>query len=164
IRITLSHAVMGNCKSTKIGYDVFLNHRGPDAKRAVANLIFNDLKDKGFNVFLDEKSIQLGERIPETIEGAISKSSVHIAILTPNYAESPWCLNELCLMVNTGAPIIPVFYGIQPSDLRMKDEGGVYARALRMHQDVGKIDHETLEEWEKALQEVSYIKGLFFSG
>jgi len=37
-------------------------------------------------------------------------ASIHIAIFSPRYAESTWCLNELVLMLESRSTIIPVFY------------------------------------------------------
>ena len=145
-------------------YDVFLNHRGADVKESVASLIFHNLQNKGFRVFLDKKSIQVGENIPEAIEEAILSASVHLAIFSANYADSIWCLKELRLILQTGAPIIPVFYWVEPSELRMRDEESMYARAFQKHKHTGNFETHTLEGWKKALHQVSYIKGYIFRG
>ncbi|GLJ15140.1 hypothetical protein SUGI_0247710 [Cryptomeria japonica] len=147
---------------TSTGYDAFINHRGADVKESVGSLIFHNLQNKGFNVFFDKNSIQVGDSIPLSIEEAIQSACVHIVIFSPNYAESVWCLKELQLVLKTGAPIIPVFCGIRPSELRMKSEEGVYARAFHKHS--GMFESHLVEEWKKALSEVSYIKGYIFEG
>ncbi|GLJ15144.1 hypothetical protein SUGI_0247760 [Cryptomeria japonica] len=151
-----------SCLPTITKYDVFLNHRGADVKESVGSLIFHNLRNKGFNVFFDKNSIQVGDNIAESIEVAIQSACVHLLIFSPNYAESAWCLKELQLIVKTGAPIIPLFCGIQPSQLRMKEEEGVYARAFHKH--TGKFESHLLEEWKKVLCQVSYIKGYMFEG
>ncbi|GLJ17735.1 hypothetical protein SUGI_0309600 [Cryptomeria japonica] len=145
-------------------YDVFLNHRGADVKESVASLIFYNLQNKGFKVFLDKKSIQGGENIAEAIEEAIHSASVHLVIFSPNYAQSVWCLKELKLILETGAPIVPVFYGVKPSELRMREENSVYGEAFQRHKHTGNFEPHTLEEWKRALYEVSYIKGHIFTG
>ncbi|XP_057837026.2 probable 2' cyclic ADP-D-ribose synthase BdTIR [Cryptomeria japonica] len=71
----------------------------------------------------------LGDSFPSTIETAIRSAAVHIAILSKGYAESPWCLEELDLMLRSKAKIIPLFYGVKPSDLRYI-ERGVYGKAF----------------------------------
>ncbi|GLJ08129.1 hypothetical protein SUGI_0081790 [Cryptomeria japonica] len=150
--------------SKKIEYDAFVNHRGIDTKDTLASLIFHNLEKRGIKVFLDKYSIQVGDKIPETIEKAIASACVHVVILSANYAESEWCLTELCLILKTRAPIVPVFWGIEPSELLMEDKGGMYARAFKMHSDTGKIKPQILEEWKLALRELSDIKGLNFHG
>ncbi|GLJ08116.1 hypothetical protein SUGI_0081630 [Cryptomeria japonica] len=145
-------------------YDVFLNHRGADVKKTVASLIFHNLENKGLKVFFDKKSIQVGNSIPQSIEDAIYSASLHIVIMSANYAESTSCLKELNLILKTGAPIIPVFCGVEPSELRMKDKNSVYAPAFQKHKHSGKFEVDTVDEWRKALHEVSYIKGYIFRG
>lgn len=58
-----------------------------------------------------------GRNLPSQIKAAISIASVHIAIFYANYEQSRWCLDELDSMVETMAPIIPVFYKVKPHPL-----------------------------------------------
>lgn len=87
-------------------------------------------------MFLDKEEMQQGEELTSQIEAAIATASVHVAILSPAYAESKWCLDELVSMVNSGKPIIPVFYGIKPADLRRRTRAidGMFAKILRIVQ------------------------------
>ncbi|GLJ15146.1 hypothetical protein SUGI_0247780 [Cryptomeria japonica] len=110
--------------------------------------------------FFDKNSIQVGDNIPQSIEAAIQSASLHLVNFSPYYVESVWCLKELQLIVKTGTPINPGFCGIQPSELQMKEEESVYARAFRKH--TGKFESHLLEEWENVLCDVSYIKGFTF--
>ncbi|GLJ08120.1 hypothetical protein SUGI_0081660 [Cryptomeria japonica] len=85
-------------------YDVFLNHRGADVKKTVASLIFHNLENKGLKVFVDKKSIQVGNSIPQSIEDAIYSASLHIAIMSANYAEGAesdpqnWGSHHTCIL------------------------------------------------------------------
>jgi len=103
-------------------YDVFLNHRGPDVKKTFASDLYRRLKAHGLRVFLDQQELQKGEKLTCQIEGAIRAASVHIAIFSPNHAESKWCLDELLLMLESmrdkGYKILPVFFRVKPSELR----------------------------------------------
>ncbi|GLJ16694.1 hypothetical protein SUGI_0286790 [Cryptomeria japonica] len=83
-----------------------------DTKKTPSASIYDTLKPLGVEVFLDEAELELGDSIPSEIQEAMKSSFLHIAILSPRYAESPWCLAELSFMVNTGKPIIPVFYNV----------------------------------------------------
>ncbi|GLJ08127.1 hypothetical protein SUGI_0081760 [Cryptomeria japonica] len=140
-------------------YDVFLNHRGAYVKESIGSLIFYNLENKGLKVFFDKNSIQVGSKIRQSLEDAIYSASLHIVIIFANYAESSWCLKEFNLIFKTGAPIVPVFCGEEPSEIRMKDKDGMYARAFQKHRQSGNFESHTIEEWRKALDEVSYIKG-----
>eukprot|EP00253_Pinus_taeda_P030631 PITA_30631 len=151
-------------------YQVFLNHRGPDVKEGLATHIYNGLKKLGLSVFLDQPELQRGEELKPQIEGAIRTASVHVAIFSPNYAQSSWCLDELVLMreqmLKSGSTIIPVFYKVEPADLRHTRGGDrVYARHLaalgkkRTFDGQPRYDPNTIEEWRNALSAVADIVG-----
>jgi hypothetical protein len=154
-------------------YDVFINHRGPDCKKTLATDLYNRLRGYGLRVFLDQLELQEGDDLTAQIKGAILKASVHIAIFSENYAESNWCLDELLLMFQSTAKILPVFYiGVKPSDLRWArgEHKGVYARALRKlemkttfdsqtHQDRPRYHSDTIEKWRQALSDAADISG-----
>ncbi|GLJ31250.1 hypothetical protein SUGI_0626590 [Cryptomeria japonica] len=145
-------------------YDVFINHRGKDTKQFLASSLYDNLQNRGFRVFLDKSSLRVGQYVPEAITCAIRRAAVHIVILSPNYAESEWCLDELYLLIQTGAPIVPVFWKVRPSEDRMEDENGVYAKDFRKHKKAGKFSTETLEKWRNALRWVSLVEGFISEG
>lgn len=157
-------------------YDVFINHRGPDCKKPFATLLYNRLREYRLQVFLDQQELQEGEDLTSQIKGAIRKASVHIAIFSKNYAESKWCLDELGLMLQSEATILPVFFvGVKPSDLRWTGQDGVYARALRNLEEKTTFDIETqkekpryhsdtINEWRQALSVAADISGFEYKG
>eukprot|EP00253_Pinus_taeda_P001684 PITA_01684 len=148
-------------------YQVFLNHRGPDVKEGLATDIYNGLKKLGLSVFLDQPELQRGEKLKPQIEEAIRTASVHVAIFSPTYAQSRWCLDELVQMLESGSTIIPVFYKVEPADLRHTRGGdGVYARHLSeleakrtSDSQEPRYDPETIEKWRNALSAVADIVG-----
>jgi len=151
-------------------FDIFINHRGPDVKRTLATDLYNRLRQHELRVFLDQHELQEGDNITPQIKSAIRTASVHIAILSPGYADSQWCLDELVLMVESmsksRSTIIPVFYSVKPSDLRWtRGKKGVYARALCVLEEKKtfdgrpRYDSRTIEEWRNALSEAAEIKG-----
>lgn len=116
-------------------YDVFLNHRGPDVKKGLATQLYRSLEQRGLRVFLDAEELQQGDRMTSQIEGAIRTALVHVAIFSPTYAQSRWCLDELVMMFESGSTILPVFYDVNPRELRWtREENGVYARLLSIVQ------------------------------
>lgn len=150
-------------------YNVFINHRGPDTKKTLASHLHNRLKREGLTSFIDKDELLVGDHFPSQIENAIKTASVHVAIFSPRYAKSEWCLNELVLMLESGAQIIPVFYHVRPNDLRRKD--GKYAEDLRnlenmkthdpeTNQEKPVYDSTTIKKWKDALYRVSFITGL----
>ncbi|KAH9313271.1 hypothetical protein KI387_028306, partial [Taxus chinensis] len=75
--------------------------------------------------------------------------------------ESAWCLNELLQMLQSDhhAKLIPVFCGVQPSDLRYIDKG-IYAEAFQKHQHDGRVETQLVERWREFLNKASHISGL----
>ncbi|KAH9288819.1 hypothetical protein KI387_032936 [Taxus chinensis] len=138
-------------------FDVFINHRGPDVKQTLATQLYNSLRDLGIKAFLDSEEKELGDSFPSTIQTAIRSAAVHVAIFSKNYAHSPWCLAELVLMLQSPSKIIPVFYDVQPWELR-HIENGVYGEAFTVYEKKGR-HLDKLKEWKEALQSVSLITG-----
>lgn len=141
-----------------LDYDVFINHRGPDVKKTLASYLYHCLVARGLRVFLDTEEMQEGDSLTLQIEGAIRTAFIHIAIFSPKYAKSSWCLNELVKMLESGSKIIPIFHTVKPSELT--SENGKYAKQLRKLEE--KTDQEgkprydaaTIREWKTALSKV----------
>ncbi|XP_059064078.1 disease resistance protein RPV1 isoform X2 [Cryptomeria japonica] len=146
--------------SSGVKYDVFINHCGKDVKHTLASKIYNSLNATGLRVFLDKDELKQGDLIPTAIEEAMASASLHIAIFSEHYAQSPWCLAELAFMMETRTKIIPIFYHVEPSDLRWVDGGnGKYAKAFAEHGRKGRYTPEVLQRWKRALQVVSVRHG-----
>ena len=97
------------------------------------------------------------------IKRAIATVSVHIAIFSPRFAESKWCLEELVLMLESGTTIIPVYYHVKPSDLRIRTgngKDGVYGRALLDLVNNSRNESNSYTVWREALSCVADISGL----
>ncbi|GLJ33699.1 hypothetical protein SUGI_0677400 [Cryptomeria japonica] len=149
------------CESSTL-FDVFINHRGPDVKQTLAAQLYNSLTQLGIWTFLDSEEKELGTSFASIIDTAIRSAKVHIAIFSKRYAESPWCLDELVLMLESTAKIIPVFYEVEPWELR-RIEKGVYADAFSKHKEKGR-HLEKLNVWKEALQSLSFIAGEVIHG
>lgn len=158
---TIASASSSSCSASTshTSYDVFINHRGPDVKKLFARLLYRDLKSNGLQVFLDEPEMESGHYINSQIEAAIKVASVHIAIFSPTYAKSKWCLDELVLMLDSQGTILPVFYEVKPSDVRWPDKGA-YGDDLREHEKKNRHGLKRIEGWKDALSRVAAISGL----
>ncbi|GLJ57083.1 hypothetical protein SUGI_1293690 [Cryptomeria japonica] len=138
-------------------YDVFINHRGLDVKLTLATQLYNSLEQLGIRAFLNSQEKELENSFPSNVETAIRSAKVHIAIFSPRYAESPWCLAELLLMLESKAKIIPVYYKVKPSDLRYI-QSGHYHDAFFEYKEKGRYS-DKLDAWMKALQSLSFTAG-----
>jgi hypothetical protein len=134
-------------------YDVFINHRGVDTKHNVARLLYDRLEHlSGGRVrsFLDNQSMRPGDRLHESINEGIRQCRVAVAIFSPRYFDSDFCLHELANIVESRKLLIPIFYGIKPSELILPQE---------------VVDSQTftprdIERFRFALKEAKYTVGL----
>ncbi|KAK7832274.1 toll/interleukin-1 receptor-like protein [Quercus suber] len=99
--------------------DVFLNHRGIDTKRTIATLLYDYLSRFNLRPFLDNKTMKPGDKLFEKIDSAIHGCKVGVAMFSPNYCQSYFCLHELALIMETKKKVIPIFCDIKPSQLRV---------------------------------------------
>ena len=110
-------------------YDVLISYRSSDVKKTLASHLYHCLLAQyGLRVFLDTEELQKGDRIFSQIKRAIATTSFHIAIFSPKFVKSNWCLDELVLMLALGSIFIHVFYRVDPSKVIIPK--GCYAQAL----------------------------------
>lgn len=156
----MAHSNMAGPSSNKFfDYDVFLNHRGPDTKEQFLVPLVQKLQDAGIQrPFLDRREVHHGEDIFKAIEDALASARIHIAFFSRNYAQSTYCLSELHKMLDTGRPIITVFYDVRPEHVRRpRNIRGPYAEAFRIHEAREKPD--VVENWATALEKAAAIRG-----
>ncbi|PHT56058.1 hypothetical protein CQW23_04544 [Capsicum baccatum] len=130
--------------------DVFINHRGIDTKRNVAGLLYEHIRNNlGLRPFLDSKNMKPGDKLFHKIDPAIRHCKIGLAIFSPQYCDSYFCLHELSLMMESKKRIIPVFCDVKPSELAVKD----------LNVNFPNMD---LEKFNLALEEAKYTVGLTF--
>ncbi|KAL6657779.1 hypothetical protein ACP70R_005559 [Stipagrostis hirtigluma subsp. patula] len=137
-------------------YDVFINHRGADTKRNVARLLYDRLQQLtggGVRSFLDNMSMRPGDRLEERLAAAIRECRVGVAIFSPRYFESDFCLRELAALVEARKIIIPIFCDIKPSEL-------VLPQAVV---DSNAHAPGDIERFRFALREAKYTVGLAYN-
>ena len=139
-------------------YDVFLNFRGKDTRYGFVSNLFEALCREQINTFIDE-NLDRGEEVSLALLQTIAKSRILIVIFSENYADSPWCLDELVKITDCrklmGQIVLPVFYEINPTDVQ--ELTGRYGDALLKHKR--KFKDCTVERWGQALEETSEMSG-----
>ena len=60
-------------------------------------------------------------------------------------------------MKNRGLTILPVFYDVDPSDVRKQT--GSFGQAFNEHEECFKENMEVVETWRAALREVANLSG-----
>ena len=142
--------------STHQNYDVFLSFRGEDTRYGFTSHLHKALCDQGFNTFIDD-NLKRGEQISIELLKTIESSTVSIVVLSKNYASSTWCLDELVKILECSQQVFPVFYNIDPSEVRkQKGEFGV---ALTKHEEIFKDDTDRVQNWRIALNKVGNLSG-----
>ncbi|XP_039170523.1 TMV resistance protein N-like [Eucalyptus grandis] len=100
----------------RYSYDVFLSFRGEDTRHTFSGHLRHALRRTGVNLFFDDDGLRKGDKISPALERAIKESRISIVVLSENYADSAWCLNELakiieCHLLDKKKQVIePVFY------------------------------------------------------
>ena len=139
-------------------YDVFLSFRGEDTRNTVVDIVNNALQWRGIHTFKDDEKLEKGKTIKPELLKAIEESRFAVVILSENYASSTWCLEELVKIIDCerekGMTILPIFYDVDPSDLRKLE--GAFAKAFDEHEKQFK---EKVDTWRAALNHVADIVG-----
>ncbi|XP_044496476.1 TIR-only protein-like [Mangifera indica] len=128
--------------------DVFINHRGRDTKRTISGLLYDHLLGLRLNPFMDSKNMKPGDRLFDKIDIAIRHCKVGVAVFSPHYCQSYFCLYELALITELRKKVIPIFYDVKPSQLKVRDDG--------------TFSNKDLQRFRWALEEAKYTVGLTF--
>ncbi|KAI9072310.1 hypothetical protein K1719_045731 [Acacia pycnantha] len=154
-----SSSSSGSTKRWK--YHVFLSFRGEDTRTSFTDHLYAALISKGLETFRDDEELERGQSIKPSLLRAIEESRSAIVVLSPSYASSTWCLDELQkiidLMEESSLQVFPIFYGVDPSDV--KKQKGSFERAFEKHEEIFRHDKIKVQGWRDALEKVATIAG-----
>ncbi|TYK18302.1 disease resistance protein RPP4-like [Cucumis melo var. makuwa] len=143
--------------SEKKWTDPIWRRKGEDTRNNFTSHLDMALRQKGVNVFIDNK-LERGEQISETLFKPIQEALISIVIFSQNYASSSWCLDELVKIIkckkSKGQILLPIFYKVDPSDIRK--QSGNFREALAKHQ--AKFQTKT-QIWREALTTAANLSG-----
>ncbi|CAJ2662042.1 unnamed protein product [Trifolium pratense] len=138
-------------------YDVFLSFRGEDTRDNFTSHLHKELCRKNIKIFI-VYGLERGDEISQALYKAIEESTIYVVILSEHYASSSWCLDELTEILKFkeryGRQVIPVFYKVDPSNVRHQRQS--YADDLVKHHQRfgGKVD-----TWKASLTQVAGLSG-----
>ncbi|PPR85145.1 hypothetical protein GOBAR_AA35548 [Gossypium barbadense] len=142
-------------------YDVFLSFRGEDTRKNFTDHLYDALSRSGIVTFRDDSKLEVGEEIAPELFTAIQQSWCSVIVFSETYAFSSWCLEELTEIVkqknDMGHKVFPIFYNVDPSDLRKQKEK--VEEAFAKHEERYKEDRDKIQRWRNALTQVANIKG-----
>ncbi|XP_023741131.1 toll/interleukin-1 receptor-like protein [Lactuca sativa] len=174
--VILSEYNEGSSSSTNDHkYDVFLSFRGDDTRHSFTDHLHKALLGADISTFLDDKEIETGGDLKPELEGAIKESRASIIVLSKNYANSSWCLDELVLILGerkaSNQIVIPIFYHVDPTHVRKQQSS--FGDAIAKHKRVMRAEinpnkrsqwAQKVDRWSQALTEVADLKGMNVDG
>ncbi|KAL5565037.1 hypothetical protein UlMin_028201 [Ulmus minor] len=141
-------------------FDVFISFRG-ETRNSFTSHLYSALCGKQIKTYIDEVSLEKGDDISRALPKAIEESTISIIIFSENYASSRWCLDELVHILKCRKEndqyVMPIFYGIDPSDIRRQKES--YAAAFVKHEARYGDKMEKVQEWREALTQAANLSG-----
>jgi hypothetical protein len=140
-------------------WDVFLSFRGEDVRHPFTFNLYDSLVKLGVRVFRDDQGLRRGDEINPSLLEAIDDSAASIVILSPNYASSRWCLDELSKICECRRLLLPVFYKVDPSDVR-RQKGPFEEHFIKHENRYGK---DVVSRWRRALEKAGGISGWVFN-
>jgi len=140
-------------------YHVFISFRGEDTRHDFTSHLHHALCSKNIETYIDYR-LEKGEEVWPSLEKAIHDSMLFLVVFSENYATSTWCLKELTTILDLcskeeGLRVIPVFYKINPSDVRKQT--GKYKTAFRNHEK--RNPKQQVQKWRDALTHVANLSG-----
>lgn len=157
---TLSRASPSSSSRHGRTYDVFLSFRGEDTRKQFIDHLYVALAHAGIRSFRDDDELSRGEEISPALSYAIRESKISLVVFSKNYASSRWCLDELVTILERrkmGQIVVPVFYDIDPSDVRKQT--GSYADAFARHGERFNGETDRVIKWRGALTEAANLSG-----
>ncbi|KAL8228023.1 hypothetical protein R6Q57_015607 [Mikania cordata] len=139
-------------------YDVFLSFRGENSRKNFVDHLYSALVQQGIYTYKDDEKLPQGEPIGPTLLKAIQESRIAIVVFSENYVDSSWCMDEVTYIMKCmderGLIVMPIFYHVDPSDMRK--QRGKFTEAFAKHEL--ENSHKT-ESWKKALLAASDLSG-----
>nr|XP_043638184.1 disease resistance protein Roq1-like [Erigeron canadensis] len=144
-------------------YDAFLSFRGDDTRNNYVGHLYAALVQKGIQTF---KEFGGGKPISQELVKAIQESRFWLVVISKNYANSSWCLEELAKIMEcywddkTGQKkVLPVFYHVDPCDVCKQKNS--FATVFEKHEE--KEEMEKVNTWKEALTAVACLSGYHIS-
>ncbi|PRQ56910.1 putative TIR domain, P-loop containing nucleoside triphosphate hydrolase [Rosa chinensis] len=138
-------------------YDLFLSFRGEDTRKNFTDHLYMALVNARFRTFWDDR-LEKGKNIKEELENAIRQSRSSVIVFSKDYTSSKWCLDELVMILErkrtSNHVVLPVFYDVNPSQLRKHAE--TLAKVPKYQENQSS---EKLNGWRAALREVADLAG-----
>ena len=142
-------------------YDVAINFNGEDIQRKFVSHLDSALSAVAFTTFLHHPNALNPMHIQQPI---LNLSRVAIVVFTKTYSQSAWCLHQLQQIIEWHQTycrhVLPVYYEIEPSDVRlqMADFGKAFKETAHQTFSGQQLEHG-MSRWSQALTKAANLFG-----
>ncbi|XP_034886928.1 uncharacterized protein [Populus alba] len=140
--------------------DVFLSFSHHDIGKNFGDHLFKDLISAGIRTLRDDGGIYAGKK--SDIKKAIQESRISVVVFSKGYASSTKCLEQLVHIMDarnkTGLLVLPVFYNVDPSEVRKQK--GLFEEAFAKHEKSFHKEMARVKSWRDALKEAADLAGM----
>ena len=144
-------------------YDIFISFRGKDTRSTFLSHLENELRRNHIDVYVDDR-LRRGDEISSALLQAIEEAFISLVIFSKYYASSTWCMEELLKIIECMERdqriVIPVFYNIDPSDVRHQKR--TFEEAFSKYQGTSKENLEKVHYWRSALKKAANLSGFHY--
>ncbi|CAL9216158.1 unnamed protein product [Arabidopsis halleri] len=146
---------------SRLKWDVFLSFQR-DTRHKFTERLYEVLVKEQVRVWNDDEergNHELGASLLEAMED----SAALVVVLSPNYAKSHWCLEELAMLCDLksslGRLVLPIFYEVEPCIFRKQN--GPYEMDFEEHSK--RFSEEKIQRWRRAMNIIGNIPGFVYS-
>ncbi|XP_060169629.1 disease resistance protein RPV1-like isoform X1 [Lycium barbarum] len=148
-------------------HQAYLSFRSKEISKTFGDHLHTALLNAGIPSFRPDEELKEEEK---KLQKAIQESRVLIVVISNDYASSQRCLDDLIHMLESkrafGHFLLPVFYVVDPSDVRKQK--GSFEEAFFRYEERYKTENderrkkwtEKVEKWRAALREVADLGGM----
>src|SRR5215213_565145 len=164
-------------RSAGKGYDVFISHASED-KDIIARPLAQKLAQLGLKVWFDEFTLQIGDKLRESIDRGLLDSNFGIVILTKSFFSKNWPKRELDGLMSLQTKILPIWHEVNSEDVikfspmlasiyALPSSSGVDAIAPKIYKvitnkssesDSAQMEEQYISPFEKSLTILPYGK------
>jgi len=122
-------------------WDFFISYASED-REDIARPLAHLLDERGYRVWFDEFTIEIGDSLNEKINEGLASSHCGIVIISHAFMQKKWPRNELNALValeDNARQIIPIWHGIKASDLEHFNPVLADRRSLNTDQSLEKL-------------------------
>ncbi|CAE5958420.1 unnamed protein product [Arabidopsis arenosa] len=138
-------AYVSNPRS-RVKWDAFLSFQR-DTSHNFTDRLYEALVKEELRVWNNDVERGDHDELRPSLVEAIEDSVAFVVVLSPNYANSHLCLEELAKLCDLKCLVLPVFYMVEPWDV--KTQNGPFEKDFEEHSK--RFGEEKIQRWKGAM-------------